>query len=328
MSLVTPSEAAVLLKNSDVVALPTETVYGLAGRIGSDKALLKIFSTKKRPFFDPLIVHVPDVASASRYGEMDPVSAQLAQKFWPGPLTLVLPKTNKVSDYITNGGPTVALRSPDHPLFLNILADVGEPLAAPSANMFGKTSPTHYEHVLEEFNSQVPVVDGGPCSQGLESTIVGFDQSSNTLRVLRPGVISEKMLCDFFENAGITAKVKEEIHHQAPGHLKNHYQPTALFIRVENHDDTPLPSAAKQLLREQSSGAWKPWALPDDPELAARSLYKDLRNFSKQGDPFYLVTPPHWREDKRFRAIDDRLLKASHGTLLHDHQGWSLQSKP
>ncbi len=166
-------QAVAKLKNDDVVAMPTETVYGLAGRIGSERALKKIFSTKKRPFFDPLIVHVSSIEQAKMCYQMwNPIAEKLAARFWPGPLTMVMPKSDRVSSLITSGLETVAVRWPAHPIAQKLIQMVGEPLAAPSANLFGKTSPTKAEHVREQFGDEVFILDGGSSEFGIESTVL------------------------------------------------------------------------------------------------------------------------------------------------------------
>ena len=155
-------QAIALLKQGEVVALPTETVYGLAALITHEEALKNIFKIKQRPLFDPLIVHVENIEMAKPLVEsIDELSLALMKNFWPGPLTILRPKSKRISDLITAGLLEVGLRSPNHPVAQNILKSTQTPFAAPSANLFGKTSPTTAQHVLEEFNNQVPVVEGG-----------------------------------------------------------------------------------------------------------------------------------------------------------------------
>ena len=181
-------QAIQMLKSNDVVAIPTETVYGLAGAINNESALNKIFSIKGRPFFDPLIVHVSSIEMAQSLVKDWPKAASvLYEKFWPGPLTLVLPKNDKVSDLVTAGLKTVALRMPDHVTTLKMIDELQCPVAAPSANRFGKTSPTDWQHVQEEFAGEVAVVDGGASEVGVESTIVRLQD--NNVELLRPGTI-------------------------------------------------------------------------------------------------------------------------------------------
>ena len=220
MFTISISQAVCLLKSEKTVVLPTETVYGLAGLISSSKALKSIFSIKKRPFFDPLIVHVHSLEQASNFAYFDEISRELADYFWPGPLSLVLPKKKKVSDLITSGGPTVALRSPNHPVFQKILKKLNSPLAAPSANRFGHTSPTRVEHLFGEFSNPIPVVDGGPCSLGIESTVVEMNEMEKTLKILRPGLIGPKDLKNFFKKKRKMVYVKYESQNKARGILK------------------------------------------------------------------------------------------------------------
>ena len=170
-------KAITLLTNEELVAIPTETVYGLAGNIFSEKAIKSIFSTKKRPFFNPLIVHIPSVDSLDDIVIHVPEKAKLlAEAFWPGSMTLVLKKNDKIPDIITAGKDTVAVRVPNHPLTLELLRQLPFPLAAPSANPFGSISPTKPEHVERYFKDDIQqVLDGGSCTNGIESTIIGFE---------------------------------------------------------------------------------------------------------------------------------------------------------
>ena len=196
MSLISIGQAVQLLRANNVVAVPTETVYGLAARISSPQALEKIFTTKERPLFDPLIVHVRDIAQARGLTQEWPaIIDHLAQTFWPGPLTVVVAKNSLVNPLITAGLDTVGLRAPAHPITQQILIDLNEPFAAPSANRFGRTSPTRAEHVEKEFSGQVAVVGGGPCQVGVESTVVRLQTGKQMkLEILRPGQISAEQI--------------------------------------------------------------------------------------------------------------------------------------
>ena len=201
------------LRNDDVVGMPTETVYGLAGSIFSEVALHKIFKIKERPFFDPLIVHVSSIEEARSLVKHWPRSAEiLAQKFWPGPLTLVLEKSDKINDLITSGLTTVGIRMPNHPVALELISNFGSPLAAPSANKFKKTSPTTTQHVRDEFGDSVYVLEGGACTVGLESTILYINEVDDevAIEILRKGFVKyseiEKILLDHhfkIKNAGV-----------------------------------------------------------------------------------------------------------------------------
>ncbi len=177
--------AAKLLLEGDVVGIPTETVYGLAANIYIPKAIEKIFTVKRRPKNDPLIVHIYDVAQLDDIALEIPEKAKLLmEKFWPGPLTFLLPKTRKVADDITAESPFVAVRMPNHPLTLELLRKVNVPLAAPSANLFQRTSPTTPQHVEEQLGTEILVLDGGECGIGVESTIIGFErQDINVFRL-------------------------------------------------------------------------------------------------------------------------------------------------
>ena len=170
-------KAIKLLNNEELVAIPTETVYGLAGNIYSEKAIKAIFETKKRPFFNPLIVHISNIEYLETVVEEIPKKAKLlAEAFWPGPITLVLKKKSIIPDLITGGKDTVAVRIPNHPLTLQLLNQLNFPLAAPSANPFNRISPTKAEHVENYFKDDIKMVlDGGVCKSGIESTIIGFE---------------------------------------------------------------------------------------------------------------------------------------------------------
>src|SRR5262245_61647802 len=170
-------QAKALLEQGEVVAIPTETVYGLAGNALNVSVVTKIFQVKDRPQFDPLIVHVPDIERAHQYvQEIPPVIQKLAEHFWPGPLTFLLKKKNNIPDLVTSGLDTVGIRCPDHTLTRTLLRELSFPLAAPSANPFGYVSPTTPQHVNDQLGDRIPyILDGGPCRVGIESTIVGVE---------------------------------------------------------------------------------------------------------------------------------------------------------
>lgn len=221
-----------LLENDEVVAIPTETVYGLAGNIFSEKAIKKIFETKKRPFFNPLIVHVHSLACLEAICSEIPLKAKLlANNFWPGPLTLVLKKRNSIFDLVTGGKDTVAVRIPNHPLTLDLLSKLDFPLAAPSANPFGSISPTTAEHVANYFSNTLPLVlDGGNCENGIESTIIGFENEEPIL--YRLGAISREEIESVV--GPILLKNKNEKAPEAPGMLTRHYAPLTKTILVND----------------------------------------------------------------------------------------------
>lgn len=220
------------LEKDEVIAIPTETVYGLAGNIYSEKAIRAIFETKNRPFYNPLIVHIDSVNKLNDLVEALPEKAkQLADVFWPGSLTLVLKKKDSVSNLITGGKDTVAIRIPNHPLTLELLAKLDFPLAAPSANPFGSISPTTAKHVADYFPETLPMVlDGGDCTNGIESTIIGFE---NDVPVLyRLGAISKEELEQVI--GSIQVKNTNEKAPEAPGMLTKHYAPKTKLILTDD----------------------------------------------------------------------------------------------
>ncbi|MFD2552422.1 L-threonylcarbamoyladenylate synthase [Bizionia sediminis] len=229
------SEAVTILKSNDVVAIPTETVYGLAGNIYSQKAIKKIFEVKQRPFFNPLIVHVHSMAQVDELvSEFPPEAKKLATTFWPGSLTLILPKKDTVPDIITAGKNSVAIRMPNHPTTLSLLKALNTPLAAPSANPFNRISPTTAQHVKEYFNNCIPLVlDGGPCKNGIESTIIGFE--NNTAVVYRFGAISIEDIEAVIGKVQI--KTTSKTTPNAPGMLAKHYAPKTKTYLSNNLED-------------------------------------------------------------------------------------------
>ena len=225
-------KAVALLINEQLVAIPTETVYGLAGNIFSEKAIKSIFSTKKRPFFNPLIVHIPSIDSLSDIVTHVPEKAKLlAAAFWPGSLTLVLKKSNKIPDLITAGKDTVAVRVPNHPVTLELLKQLPFPLAAPSANPFGSISPTKPTHVENYFKNDIQMVlDGGSCANGIESTIIGFENEEPV--IYRLGALPVE---DIEAVVGaISIKNKKEEKPDAPGMLARHYAPKTSTFLADN----------------------------------------------------------------------------------------------
>ncbi|REG88991.1 translation factor SUA5 [Winogradskyella sediminis] len=230
------SKAIQLLTAEDIVAIPTETVYGLAGNIYSEKAIKAIFETKRRPFFNPLIVHIPSIDELSNIVEHIPAKAQLlAEAFWPGPITLVLKKKGIIPDLITGGKDTVAVRVPNHPTTLELLNRLDFPLAAPSANPFSSISPTTAQHVEAYFKDAIKMVlDGGACTSGIESTIIGFENDEPMIYRL-----GSKSLEDIEAIVG-TIEIKNSVKSQteaipdAPGMLERHYAPKTKTILTTN----------------------------------------------------------------------------------------------
>lgn len=227
-------KAGLLLKKGQLVAIPTETVYGLAANALDAQAVASIFAAKNRPTFDPLIVHVKSLEAVTKYVTHIPDEArQLAEAFWPGPLTLLLPKKPNIPDLVTSGLPTVAIRVPRHPLTLELLQALDFPLAAPSANPFGYISPTTAQHVEQQLGDKISyILDGGECRIGIESTIVSFNQK--TPKVLRLGGLR---LEDIEE---IIGKIETALHSSsdplAPGMLNRHYSPRKPLILCEKEE--------------------------------------------------------------------------------------------
>ncbi|QGY79473.1 L-threonylcarbamoyladenylate synthase [Sphingorhabdus lacus] len=216
--------AADLLRGGQIVAIPTETVYGLAADASNADAVAHIYAAKGRPDFNPLIVHVHDLAAAEELAEFGPLARQLAEAFWPGALTLVLPLREgaKVAAAVTAGLPTIALRCPAHPVMQAVLAKSGLNLAAPSANKSGAISPTRAEHVLASLGGAVPMIlDAGPCKEGLESTIVAIRLEN--IEILRPGPVTTESLQTFSKRQP-SQQTGQKI--EAPGQLASHYAPT------------------------------------------------------------------------------------------------------
>ncbi len=218
------ARATDVLRDGGLVAVPTETVYGLAARADREEAVRGIYAAKGRPSFNPLIVHVPDIAGAARIARLDQRAERLAARFWPGALTLVLPLRDDagIAAPVTAGLPTVALRCPDHPVMRRLLEVCGLPLAAPSANRSGAVSPTTPRHVADSLGDMVDLIlDGGQCRLGLESTIVALREDGGW-QVLRPGPITEAQIGEVIGGA-VTAADGAKI--EAPGQLSSHYSP-------------------------------------------------------------------------------------------------------
>ncbi len=329
-----------------MVAIPTETVYGLAARIYDPVALQNIFITKKRPFFDPLIIHVCSIDQAKTLVRSWPREAQiLAEAFWPGPLTLVLEKTSQVSDLITSGLTTVGIRMPRHELTLKLIEDLGEPVAAPSANIFGRTSPTLARHVRDEFPvGAVSILDGGPCEVGIESTILSLVQGDKSmsgvsgfnLQILRQGMLKESEIQNALESKGLVNSVDfmwrksgDSAAPQAPGQLKHHYMPTKPLIwvsepipldeilrRVRNSIvDLPRVVEGVQLIKPNKIETAEFLQLSSSVEVAARELYAEMRRAADTPCDIlvFLLRPEH--AGSEWNPILDRLRKAASLTL-------------
>ncbi|MEQ1860434.1 MAG: L-threonylcarbamoyladenylate synthase [Chthoniobacteraceae bacterium] len=307
------ARAVELLRAGEVVALPTETVYGLAADATRADAVVKIFEAKERPLFDPLIVHLPDASWLGRVARHDDVMVlveDLTQAFWPGPLTLVLPRWDAVPDIVTSGLDTIAVRMSAHPVFREICRAFGKPLAAPSANRFGRISPTCAGDVVKELGGRIPlVVDGGPTEHGLESTIVRVEPDK--LTILRAGPITREELETF-------AHVSHETHGshespQAPGQLASHYAPrTPLTLETRN----PKPETRTALLAFRAApknsadfAAIEILSPTGDLREAAATLFAKLRRLDEAG--LDLIVAESVPEHGLGVAIMDRLRKAA-----------------
>jgi L-threonylcarbamoyladenylate synthase len=293
--------AARILREGGVVAFPTETVYGLGANALDASAVARVYLLKERPATSPLIVHVASKEMArSVVAEWPERAEELASRWWPGPLTLVLPKRPHIPDIVTAGLPTVGVRMPAHPLALDLIRAAGVPLAAPSANKFTGISPTTAEHVRTAFGDAVPVLDGGPCSVGIESTVVAIDGDRVTL--LRPGMTEIEARWQAADVAGA---------HPAPGLHARHYSPRTPLRLVAGPAELPDASGA-YLWRERCAPAARAIRMPSDPDAYAARLYAALHECDALGLPWIAVElPPAAAE---WAAIRDRLQRAA-GTV-------------
>nr|NIP94924.1 threonylcarbamoyl-AMP synthase [Akkermansiaceae bacterium] len=235
------AEAVKVLESGEIVAVPTETVYGLAADAFNAEAVAKVFEAKERPSFDPLIVHLARAGDLDRVAvvpeEIAPVVRKLTGCFWPGPLTLVLPRKEVVPDIVTSGLPTVAVRVSKHEVMRAIARGLGRPVAAPSANRFGRISPTSASAVMSELGGRIPlIIDGGACSEGLESTIIAVEPGEKrpTIRVLRPGPVTREELRRF---GRVVKGGRATERPEAPGTLESHYAPSTPLCLFERPED-------------------------------------------------------------------------------------------
>lgn len=309
-----------LLLAGEVVVMPTETVYGLASSIESEAGLRKVFALKERPFFDPLIVHVASLKEAARMTtEWPPLVDFIARRFWPGPLTLVLPKASHVNPLITSGLDTVAIRYPSHPLAQDLIRMTGTPLAAPSANKFGRTSPSKAEHVRSEFAGQdLLILDGGDCEIGVESTVLDFsdlESEKAVIRILRPGGITREMLENALSRWSKPVQVLQATSEASPGNLKHHYMPSIPLVIIGEDEPQGLSDhTRKKIATEIKIGSIQDPAelvLNEDAVVAARELYSELRRLSQNGHDLIYVRAVHHKKEGLWLAIWDRLTRAA-----------------
>lgn len=306
------------LRRGDLVAIPTETVYGLAAHALDPNACRAIFRAKGRPFHDPLIVHVPDLAHAEKLAEFNPTARKLARRFWPGPLTLVLPKKDCVPGIVTAGLDTVAIRSPSHPLSRRLLRLAGIPLAAPSANPFGYISPTSAAHVFDGLAGKIPhVLDGGSCRVGVESTILDLTNPARP-SILRPGVITAKVLAKVL-GTPVAQSARGRVHPgqargmRAPGMLPLHYSPrTPLFIK---NRWTRLPPDVAGISLRKPAGPTAGnvfWLSEHGAETeVARNLYQVLRLADRGQHRQIWIESPSGETGGLAAVVNDRLRRAA-----------------
>lgn len=305
------NKAKELLERGELVAIPTETVYGLAANALNDSAVAGIFAVKNRPEFDPLIVHIPSLSDAQRYVEYIPEAARsLADKFWPGPLTLVLPKRTLVPDLVTAGLDTVGVRCPDHELTRALLAELQFPLAAPSANPFGYVSPTTPAHVNEQLGEKIGyILDGGECRIGIESTIVGFEDDGAI--VYRLGGISLEAIEAVIGQ--VSTRTNFASNPKSPGQLKSHYAPSKKVV-IGKMDDLlqryPAHCSAILTFQDDYNSPYQFILSPSGTlEEAAKNLFSALRKLEKMSvDVILAELVP---ETGLGRAINDRLRRAA-----------------
>lgn len=307
--------AAAILKRGGLVAIPTETVYGLAANALDAQAVARIFAAKDRPFFDPLIVHLAETAWWPRVvSDFPPLAKRLAEHFWPGPLTLILPKTDAVPDLVTAGLNTVGVRVPDHPLTRQLLALADLPVAAPSANPFGRLSPTTAEHVRQQLGDSVDLIlDGGPCRVGVESTIVQVQGDEATL--LRPGGVPLEAIEALIGTVRQPTRLDID-RPAAPGMLDSHYAPRTRLIIFDTVPSSP-PSARSGLLTLSEPAAFGFAAVEmlsarGDLVEAAANFFQALHRLDQAGLDVILARP--FPDHGLGRALNDRLRRAAHGS--------------
>lgn len=331
LSLASIHAAAQRLREGGVVAFPTETVYGLGADAMNHRAVDRVFTLKGRPSVNPLIVHASDEAMARSVTATWPERASmLARAFWPGPLTIVLPKAAGVPLNVTAGGPNVAVRCPDHPIAIALIEALERPIVGPSANMSGRVSPTTAAHVRESFSeSDVMVLDGGACRAGIESTVVslaGSDGSMNgAARVLRQGVITAEMIAEVLGEVPEVASRATHVEGAAtplssPGMLRSHYAPVARAVLFNGADwpkvldSTANHEAAVVVVSHNSSRTVQPphrvIVMPPDATLYASRLYAAMREADSVKPSLILIERPDG-EGGVWDAIRDRLSRAT-----------------
>ena len=314
--------AAELLRTGEAVALPTETVYGLAANAFDAAAVAKIFQIKGRPAHNPVIVHVASLEMARRcVGHFPVLAEELARAFWPGPLTLVLPRAPIIPENVTAGGDTVGIRWPSHPLIQAVIRECEFPLAAPSANLSNQVSPTNAEHVRKQLDGKIAaIVDGGQSAVGIESSVV--DLTVSPPRILRPGMIHRESLAAAGFPIAETGSRADAGFLKSPGQLKKHYAPKAKLAVLNWVDDADLKFKIQKLKFKMNEchviahariPSPEPFArvcvIPHDAEAFARAIYGELHHCDDAGAEAIIVEAPP--EAPEWSGISDRLRRAS-----------------
>ncbi len=308
------NKALSFFDNGQLVAIPTETVYGLSAPINNEKLIKLIFELKQRPLFDPLIVHVSSIEMAKRHAlKWSETEEILAQKFWPGPLTIIVPKKD-INPLITSSRESVGLRMPNHPLTLELIDFLNIPLVAPSANKFKKTSPTTARHVKDEFGEKVFIIDGGSSPIGIESTVL--EVKDNEVLIYRPGMITKDQICKELASNGISLNVNYASSPVAPGQMQEHYRPQKPLILMNKNTEPSFITSELKL-----STNWEEVEnidLGTEPHLAARELYGHLQNLSKSSKTYGLIDFKGDLSNQHWHAIYDRLAKATKYNFIKD----------
>ncbi|MFN7674750.1 L-threonylcarbamoyladenylate synthase [Flavobacterium sp.] len=306
-------KASKLLKAGNVVAIPTETVYGLAANVFDEKAVKKIFEIKGRPLFNPLIVHIKSIEDLQNVATNIPPKAWiLANYFWPGPLTLVLPKKKTIPYVVTAGKETVGVRIPSHPVALALLEEVDFPLAAPSANPFGYISPTNAAHVQKQLGTKIPfILDGGNCEKGIESTIIGFENDEPVL--YRVGAISKEAIEKCVGRIG--SKTKAATTPEAPGMLSKHYSPKTPFMvsesiisDIEKYKNQGVGFVIFSNGIDETSEKFIHLTKTESLDEAAQNLYAAMHQLDAQG--FDFIIAEKFPETGIGISLNDRLFRA------------------
>ena len=303
------------LKNGGVIAVPTETVYGLACAINKPEAIKRVYQIKNRPVEHPLIIHIANHGDLYKYtSEVPRYASRIISSFWPGPLTLVLKKNHNVPDTITGGQDSVAIRMPNQPLLQQIIDELGVPIAAPSANKFGGVSPTEANHVITEFNNQIEVIDGGRCYHGIESTIIDA-RDSKTCTVLRPGPVTKAMIEKTMSLSNEQVDVIDiaDKNLRFPGKYKKHYSPKKKLISFKNsHELLKLEKQYNQPFVIHHSyfvlDHRRSYQIVSEAVMYSREFYHALRVADSSYCKVILIEKPPSNSD--WQAINDRLNRA------------------